>query len=129
MKSAGSKARRRAGAVGAGDGDGELDVAADVGLEVIDHAHDQQAAVPQAEGMDFVAGNELARFVGVDGEDREQGGGIAAVDGKLEGNAVDEGPATGLLIESCGLCHVASEERGLRERGTKGTRDQAGARE
>ena len=121
----GKQAWSRPRAMGARDGDGELDVAADVGVEVIDYADHQQAAVPQAEGMDFVSGNELARLVGVDSEGREQGGGVAAVDGQLEGNAVHEGPASGLLIESCGLCHVASEKQGPRERGTEGPRDEA----
>jgi len=46
-------------AVGAGNGDGELDVAADVGTDIVDDADDEQTLVPQTEGIDFVAGISL----------------------------------------------------------------------
>jgi len=84
-------------AVGAGDGDAVLDVFADVGDLVVDDCDDEEAFVPETEGVEFVSGHEGFGFIGVDGEDGHEDWGFVARYGHLEGDAIDEGVSAGLL--------------------------------
>ena len=95
-KQAGQQRRRRPRTERARDGEGVLDVLADVGDLVVDDGDDQQAAAAgQPHRVQLVAGQQPGGRVAVDGERRHQGGRPLRVDRHGEGDAVDRGAASG----------------------------------